>query len=433
MSNSNQLKYYLPLILGYCLLSVLTYFILYYFGFVEHLPDSSTLKSGDAGFYFSIKEKGYEYSTEHAGNVGFFPLFAYWWRFTHLGFVGISILNGLIFLFSLSWLCSFLKPDKILLGFFMASPYMIFMYVPLSESIFFLFCVGILYGLINENWKYVFFGVLLASMTRATFLFFIPAFVGMTLMSQPIDKILNWTTWKNILGNYLLPCLLGVSAVILFQYFQTGKWFAYFEVQSRVWGRSFHWPVFPFGYNTPYWNLNGSYISFWIGMFTALIGLKLLLDWFRKKDILRQVKNYELFSIIFICMSLVSVVFFNAIWMWNPELGYSSTHFTGINRYIHSSVFFLVILTYFFRVNKLSAVQYLGIFIFTNLVWFCFDLEYFKHIQRYLVFGIPMIVITALGLYHAFRRKILGYALIFASLILQSILYSYFLGHVQLD
>jgi hypothetical protein len=434
VKNNQFTDYYVLPIFAYSSLSVLTYLVLYYFNFVENWPSNASLSSGDAGFYHSIMEEGYQASGKHSKNAGFFPLFAYLWRLTHLGVMGISIFNGLLYLVSLSFLCKILKPDHLVLGFFMASPYLFFMWAPLSESLFFFFCVPILYGIINHQWKYIFAGVFLASLTRPIFLFFIPAFVGMSLMSQSIEKILDYSIWKKIMFKYLLPCFLGVSIVVLLQYYQTGKWFIYFELQSTVWGRAFNYgPTFPLGYNTPYWNLNSSYFSFWIGAVTGLFGLKLLLDWFRKKEILTQLKNHELFSVIFICMSLMSILFFNATWMWNVEGEFSSTHFTGINRYIHPTAFFFILIIYFFRLEKLKIYQYLGLFLFTHLVWFCFDLQYYNHIQRYLAFAIPTIVITLFGLYHAFRWKFLAYGLIAASFVLQSILFNYYLGFVQID
>jgi len=341
---NNLLKeYYVLPILTYFSLSVLTYLILYYFNFIENWPTNSSLNSGDAGFYHSAMQEGYQATGKHSKNPGFFPLFSYFWRWTHLDFVGISILNGLLFLTSLSFLCKILKPDKIILGFFMASPYLFFMWVPLSESLFFFFCIPIIYGIINSKWKYIFVGVFFASLTRPIFLFFIPAFVGMTLMSQPIEKILSWCTWKKIIFQYLFPCFLGVTLVVLLQYYQTGKWFIYFELQSTVWGRTFNYgPTFPLGYKTLFWNLKGSYLSFWIGSFVGFFGLKLLADWFRKKEILTQLKNYELFSVIFISMSLMSILFFNATWMWNVDGEFSSTHITGINRYIHPTAFLFI-------------------------------------------------------------------------------------------
>lgn len=438
MKNNQLTAYYVFPIVAYFSLSVLTYLILYYFNIVENWPNNTSLNSGDAGFYHSIMSEGYQASGKHSKNPGFFPLFAYLWRLTHLGFVGISIFNGFLYLVSLSFLCKILKPNHIILGFFMASPYLFFMWVPLSESLFFFFCVPILYGIINHKWKYIFVGVLLASLTRPIFLFFIPAFVGMSLMSQPIEKTFDFSIWKKIVLKYLLPCLLGVTIVVLLQYYQTGKWFVYFELQSTVWGRAFNYgPTFPLGYNTPFWNLNGSYISFWIGTMTGVFGIKLLIDWFRKKEILTQIKSHELFSVIFICMSLMSILFFNATWMWNPspdnDLGFSSTHFTGINRYIHPTAFFLVLLSFVFKTKRLATAHYLGIFLATNLLWFCFDLNYYLHIQRYLAFGVPNLVIIILMLFHAYRWKILGYGLIAASFILQSFLFNYYLGFVQVD
>ena len=426
--------YYISTILTYFSFSILSYLILYQLGIVEYLPSNNTLDSGDSGFYHSIMNNGYQTSGKFSKNPGFFPFFPYFWRLTQLSSIGISILNTLLFLTSLSWLCNILKPDKITLLFYMGSPYLFFMWVPLSESLFFFFCVSIVYGIINDKSKYVFLGILFSALTRPIFLFFIPAFIGMTLMSQPIEKVFSKVIWGKIILRYIVPCMLGIFLVVLFQYCQTGIWFIYFEIQSTVWGRAFNYgPTFPLGYNTPFWNLNGSYFSFWIGATISTFGLKLLVDWFRKKEILTQIKNYELFSVIFICMVLMSILFFNATWMWNPETETSSTHFTGINRYIHPTVFILILLIYFFRTRKFTAIQYFSLFVFTHLVWFSFDLHYYSHIQRYLVFSIPTIFIIALGLYHAYRWKLLGYGLVTFSFILQSILFNYFLSFIQVD
>jgi hypothetical protein len=427
-------EYYIFPILTYCSFSIFTYLFLYQLGIVDHLPSELTLSSGDSGFYHSIMKNGYQVSGKFSKNPGFFPLFPYVWRLTHLGILGISLFNVFLFLISLGWLCKILKPEKIVLLFFMASPYLFFMWVPLSESLFFFFCVSIIYGIKNNKWKYIFLGILFSTLTRPIFLFFIPAFVGMSLMSQPIEKLFSRTIWEKVILNYILPCLIGLFLVVLFQYFQTGKWFIYFEIQSTVWGRAFNYgPTFPLGYNTPFWNLNGSYFSFWIGAFVSIFGLKLLMDWFRKKEVLTQIKNYELFSVIFICMSLMSILFFNASWMWNPETESSSTHFTGINRYIHPTVFLFILLIYFFKLKRFSALQYFLLFIFTHLVWFSFDLQYYNHIQRYLAFSIPTVFIIAIGLYHAYRWKFLAYVMIAASFVLQSIIFNYFLSFVQVD
>ena len=115
----------------------------------------------------------------------------------------------------------------------------------------------------NDKSKYVFLGILFSALTRPIFLFFIPAFIGMTLMSQPIEKVFSKVIWGKIILRYIVPCMLGIFLVVLFQYCQTGIWFIYFEIQSTVWGRAFNYgPTFPLGYNTPFWNLNGSYFSF---------------------------------------------------------------------------------------------------------------------------------------------------------------------------
>ena len=135
--------YYISTILTYFSFSILSYLILYQLGIVDYLPSNNTLDSGDSGFYHSIMNNGYQTSGKFSKNPGFFPFFPYFWRLTQLSSIGISILNTLLFLTSLSWLCNILKPDKITLLFYMGSPYLFFMWVPLSESLFFFFCVSI--------------------------------------------------------------------------------------------------------------------------------------------------------------------------------------------------------------------------------------------------------------------------------------------------
>lgn len=431
--HNNTISYPLQ-ILVYFSCSVITYLLLFYFGIVDKLPSNETLIAGDSGFYESIKNFGYQSSGEFKNNPAFFPLFAYLWRIINLDYIGTGIFNSLLFLGSLTWVCHLLKPDKTILGFFMASPYLFFLVVPLSESLFFFLSVAIIYGIIKEKKYLIFVAVLLAGMTRPLVLFLIPAFVGMIWMSRPINQFINQIEWKKLLGIFIFPSLLGLLAVVLLQYYQTGDWWIYFEIQSKNWGRGFNYgPTFPLGYRTPYWNLNGSYFSFWIGTFTGVLGLKYLLDWFKGKEILSQIKNYELLSVIFICMSLMSILFFNASWMWNPDGEFMSTHFTGINRYIHPTVFFLILLNYIFSYQKLSWQKYLGIFLITQLLWFCFDLQYYNHIQRYLAFLVPNLIIIALGLYHAYRWRILGYGIILSGFILQSVLFNYYLSFVQVD
>ena len=67
------------------------------------------------------------------------------------------------------------------------------------------------------------------------------------------------------------------------------------------------------------------------------------------------------------------------------------------------------------------------------LIYCGFDLNYYLHIQRYLAFGIPNLIIILLMLFHAYRWKFLAYILIATSFILQSILFNYYLGFVQVD
>jgi len=95
-------------------------------GFASVVPNSTPLVVWDAGFYQSIMKDGYSYTKGQAGNSGFFPFFSYFWKYSGLNALFVCIANRLIFLVSLAFLCKEIKPNKIVLGLFMASPSMFF-------------------------------------------------------------------------------------------------------------------------------------------------------------------------------------------------------------------------------------------------------------------------------------------------------------------
>ncbi len=432
MKESTLDKFCILPVLGYAVLFFVLYGILYFLGLVDELPNQEGLLKWDANFYSSIKDFGYIYKEGEACNSGFFPLFAYFWKLSSLDALGVSILNGIIYLISLAFLCRLLKSDAVLVGLFMSLPFMFFMYVPLSESLFFLFGTCILYGVVKENNKYIFIGLFLASLTKSSSLFFIPALVGMTLMSNSRKAVMDVAIWRHQLKWYILPVLLAVITVGFIQYAQTGRFFAYYEIQSTAWGRRFGLPVFPLGRSTEIWINRLSWFNFWVGMLVSVLGLTYLFDWLIRNAIIDKPNRYELFSLIYLIMSFLSIVFFNPEWFWAPA-GYTATYLNGINRYMQVNPFMFVFIVFLFKIDKGSPHYIFYLFLATHVVWFMVAPDYFKHIQSFMKVFATTLLLSLYWLYHYLRWRAIGYTTMVVSFVLQCIMFNYFMMAVQVD
>jgi hypothetical protein len=431
MTDNQILKQYIVWVTGYVILFISVYALMYWFGFVNAIPVDKTLLNWDAVFYEGIKKSGYTYYQGKECTSGFFPLFPYLWALSNLGPFGISILNGFIYIFSLVFLAKLLKPNFIELGLFMSLPFMFFMFTPFSEALFFLFGTMLLYGIVNEDKKFIFIGLFGASLTRACFLFLVPALVGMMLMSTNKKELLKKNLWVYQLKWFILPIFLGVIVIGIIQYIQTGVFFAYYEIQSNAWHRSFQLPTFPMGRNTDIWIVRLSYINFWVGIIASIIGLKYLYYWLAGYKNIEMPTKIELLAIIYIVMSFISIVFFNPKWYWTPT-NYNATYLNGINRYIQANPFMLVFMIFLFRKQKSLFVLF-GLFLMTHLVWFLLTPDYIFHIQNYLKILISIGILALYWFYWYSKSSFIGIPLILLSFCLSSIMFNYYMIGVQVD
>ncbi len=424
---------YALLIPAYLLLFAACYAALYATGVVGTLPDAARLVQWDAAFYDAIRAEGYHYTPGKPDSAGFFPLFAYWWKLLGVGPVTISLLNGAIYAVSLYYLCRLLRPDGVVLGLFMSLPFLFFLFTPLSEALYFAFTTALLYGLVRKSPWLIFTSLLLAGLTRPSFLFLVPGLVGMALMARPRDEAFRWEHWRAILLQYLLPLLLATLVVAWVQYVQVGDALAYYKTQSTAWGRSFGWPVFPLGREATGSIVLLTRFNFWIGMGVSLLGLKYLVEWLGRGRLRSAVQPIELLAVIYLTMSLLSIVFFNPEWYWWPRGEYSATYLTGLNRYLQTSPFLLVFLVFLFRRQR-PGLSALGIgLLATQLLWLLLDYRYYVHIQHYLPFAYVTLLLLPYVVYHYFRWKPLGYAIVVVSFCLQVYMFHYFLTGVQVD
>ena len=66
----------------------------------------------------------------------------------------------------------------------------------------------------------------------------------MELMSNPKNEYLK-SIWRFVYKS-AFPAIIGLSIFVLFQYYETGIWFAYFKTQSTHWEHIFTWTGLPF-------------------------------------------------------------------------------------------------------------------------------------------------------------------------------------------
>ena len=358
------------LLLLYVPLFTILYLSLFYFGFIKELPSVDGLMSFDVNYYAFIKDFGYQLKEGSGVNTGFFPLFAYLWRLSHLDVIGMSIFNTILFFISLFMLIKEFKIENKIIILFLCSPFTFFFFLPLSESLFFFCCTLFLIGLNRNNSYYVFFGLLLASVTRASFFFFIPAFIGSIWMINQKKDLWAKTNYRELLGQHIAPCILGLLIVILIQYLQTENSFTYFKIQTNTFGRKFAWPMFPLAYSSSHRVNAVSISSLWIGMLASFMSVYYLGRWIFRNTVFEKDRIY-LFSLIFLSMATISIVFMNPTWNWYSTGDHKSTYINGINRYIFCNafyLFFIMLLHRHIKITKMIIAGILGIFIFVLFI-----------------------------------------------------------------
>lgn len=304
-------------------------------------------KQWDAYWYASIAEQGYQFSETKASNCAFFPLFPYvWkilWKIMNAGVDGVCLFNTLTFLagmlilkkaFGFSW-SYFLV--------FVSIPSNIFMYVPYSEATFFFFSSLILAGLKTNKKSMVFTGLFLASLTRPSATFFIPAILAMEIMSFVSIK----SFIKNILTYSSIP-VLAILIVFIFQYYATGVWLAFFK---DGWTREMKLPEFPL----TTW---GGFKNLWLDALALFFGLlaivTLLVFAFKKlkEPKIIELEKAETFSLAYVTMALLTILLFGG------KDADGGTTLLSLNRFLMATPYFTLMLYFLSHHIKLDLKAY---------------------------------------------------------------------------
>jgi len=387
-------------LLFHVLLIAILYYLFYFLGLCTILPSDASLLQWDANWYNSIQLDGYWYSEKMQSNSGFYPLFPALWNLLGCGAFAISCLNACICLLSIALLVKYfqISPETALL--FLSLPSIFFLYVPYAESIFFLGATITLVGLKRGKNAWILIGILIASLSKATAIFFVPSGLFMLLTMQHFKQIKMLPLF---LRSILLIAIvtLGTMLVVAIQYQQTGVWMAYFKSQSMQWNRSFTIPVFPLTTWDAHRLLTLDAAAFLVGVVALFLCLRHL--WSSVGNNLNsflQTDKAYLFSCAFLVMVLASILFFNPL-----DAATNTTSILSINRYMIASPFLLVFLHHHVSSSRLTQKELFVLFGLLLALGFIFNAYSGKRsaFLFFLLIGYCMSYLTVL--YKPFLKK----------------------------
>ncbi len=352
---------------------VLFYALQFFFvriGMLGIEPDTSNLLLWDAWYYYNIAEEGY---LKDSHNTGFFILFPLIWKLSHLSVWGICALNVILFSVGFGVLCKmYAITDKKIYLLWLTLPPIYFAFLPYTEALFFLLGSLSLYALSRKRYGWLWLCLFLLSLVRVTAVFLTPALIYMELVSNsPKDW---YKSLVRALLRYITPIFLALGLFILWQYYETGIWMAYFKKQSTHWGHVFSWPGIPFS------NIEGGDVRYhWLsalGMFIHLLAFVSLtvtgIKWL-KGEIYKD--NIFIFSAGYLFMVLLSIIFMN------PKYAGSTTNIMGVMRYTFVTPFFFVFLQNLLR-RRYTTKEIWYTFIFLHAFWVLFGA--YHELDRYI-------------------------------------------------
>lgn len=320
------------------------------------IPSIKQLSSWDVKWYSSIVEKGYQFVAKSQSNVAFFPMFPYLWKWLGLNAYGAALLNILFFytgFFFLAYLNRFTFKLAML---FLSVPSLMFMYVPYTEALFFLFSTFLLAALHKNNvWATCLF-LVICSLIRPVATVFLPALIIMELLTSGSQK--NSSTALNLIA-YTLSIVIGLGSVMGIQYLQTGTAFGFIEAQ-KYWDHTFRLPQFPltsWGSTRLIQQMDG--VAILLGMVAGFNLWKLFVKRVKGEELPEQNKAV-IFSTLYLTGIALVILFFQG------------GSLQSLNRYFFATAFFVVFAISFLKNNPLKVQQLKWLFIFLTLFWLVF-------------------------------------------------------------
>lgn len=209
-------------------------------------PLPTGLVHWDAEWYDSIRMQGYFFRPAAKSSVAFFPLFPLLWRASHLGPIGISLLNLGVAAGSLYLLARSLQLRPVAVILFTALPSCFFLYIPYTEACFFFFASLVLVLLARWPERVGWLAAVLfcSAFARVSAFFFLPA-LGVV---EGVGWLRDRHSWPQRLRRLIVWGLAtgaGLATVMVYQWQQTGVWFAFNKAEEQ-WGHHLQVPRLPF-------------------------------------------------------------------------------------------------------------------------------------------------------------------------------------------
>ncbi|RZL12224.1 MAG: hypothetical protein EOO62_11520 [Hymenobacter sp.] len=291
----------------------------------------------DAVWYNTIRDHGYVFDATHINNTAFFPLFPLFWRLTHLGAIGISIVNLLIGAGSLYLLWRGLRLRLEVVVLFAAFPSTLFLYLPYTEALFFFFSSLVVLGVARrrEQPLGLLAGLLGGAITRVAAFFYLPALVVLEGVEWLATPGTFSERFRRLFG-YGLVTGAGLASVVAYVWYQTGVWFA-FNKSQLLWDH--HFRLLP---HLPFISTTENDGSLWLDGLAVLVGV-VAIAWvlWVLVGVVRGTQPVPdrllLFSAAYLAANVVQTVFNAPV-----EQGHSSL--MSLSRYVFCTPFFLVVL-----------------------------------------------------------------------------------------
>lgn len=405
----------ISLILLHLFLLFGVYFLFYKSGVMSVMPSNTSVIQWDAKWYASIKDSGYVYLPYRTCNMAFFPLFPALWKITFLKGPGISLINLGLFVFSFLFLIrrkELSKPELLLL---ISLPSFIFFSLPYSESLFFLCGTISILGIEKGNKATIIAGLAGCCLTRSVSVIFIPALIINAILQykntkhKPKAVVINTTV-------YCLVCLACLLLVGIIQYLQTGKWFYLFTIQ-KYWNRHLILPGLPFTTYLPERILGLDAVALLIGVLAIFFCTKWGIQYLRRSDNIKSLPETVSFSALYLSAVTILDVFFT-----NDQNGHGNLW--SLNRHLFCTPFAIVFIAWFWKhykplrneINIIYGLIFLFLFI-SGVYKYSIPLFYF------ICFSVFYIMIKFLP-----AVKKYGYGMYLINLLLEVILFSYFLN-----
>lgn len=357
----------------------------------------------DAEHYFNIKKGGYA-----VVNTAFFPLFPLTWKCLNLSVQGVVLLNSIVFLSSfwlLAYIFAFTRKEAL---FYLSIPSLFFLFIPYSESFFFISSTILLIGLSKNKENWVYLGLFLCTLGRPAYTVFVPAFLVIAALGY--DSL--WQSVKKI-GIYFTIMLIATCIVAYIQFLDTGEWFQFFGIQTH-WGNSLRLPAFPLASWTGT-SLKLDSIALFVGMLAGLYLTNILYRYAIHKE--NHSSKQEIFALSYLVGISLLVLFFRGGSLFS------------LNRFVFANAFIMIALHLYFQSKiSLNAKQLILLSVSSLLYWFAFGS--YRHISIFLVFALLnlyIIAFFALKSESPLFQKGAYYSLVFANFCGQIYFLIYFL------